>query len=76
MVAQPLRPLRDGVPRVVVFDVKLALNQAEAAEALGMGVNTFKRQVRPFIRHVAYGRRMLFPVSELEAWLDKKARGL
>jgi len=54
-----------------VSAVKLALNQAEAAEALGMGVNTFKRQVRPYVRRVEYGRRMMFPVTELQRWLDE-----
>lgn len=55
--------------------LRLALNQREAAAALGMSVNTFKIRVRPFVKHVSLGRAMLFPVTELQAWLDRNARG-
>jgi hypothetical protein len=51
--------------------VKLALNQAEAAEALGIDVKTFRKNVRPYIKRRDIGSRMLFPVSELQAWLTK-----
>lgn len=50
---------------------RLALNQAEAAEALGISVNTFKRRVRPHVRRVDIGGRMLFPVADLEKWLQR-----
>jgi hypothetical protein len=49
---------------------RLALNQAEAAEALGMSVNSFKRYVRPYVRRVECGGRMVFPVGELQKYLD------
>lgn len=53
--------------------MKLALNQAEAAEALGISVPTFRDHVRPHIRRVDIGKRMLFPVSDIQAWLDRHA---
>jgi hypothetical protein len=56
--------------------VQLALNQTEAAAALGVSVNTFKEHIRPYVKYVAIGDGMRFPVSELQAWLDQNARGL
>jgi excisionase family DNA binding protein len=53
---------------------RLALNQAEAARALGVSVPTFRTEVRPKLRRVMVGRRMLFPVTELQRWLDEHAR--
>jgi hypothetical protein len=32
--------------------------------------------VRPHVKRVDMGRRMLFPVTELQRWLEKNARGL
>ncbi len=57
--------------------VKLAYNQAEAAEALSMSVNTFRVAVQPYVKcvHVGVsGRRRLFPATELQAWLDRHGR--
>lgn len=51
---------------------RLLVNQAEAAAMLGMSVNTFKRQVRPYIRRVEV-QGMRFPVSELTKWVDSRA---
>jgi hypothetical protein len=44
---------------------RLALNQAEAAAALGIGEEAFVQHVRPHVKRVDMGRRMLFPVTEL-----------
>lgn len=52
--------------------MKVALNQAEAAEALGISVNTFKEHVRPYVKRIDIGTRMLFPVSELQRWAEDK----
>ena len=52
----------------------LAYTQAEAAEQLGVSITTFKRHVRPYIKRVELGQRMLFPHTELERWLEKEAR--
>lgn len=51
---------------------KLLVNQAEAAVMLGMSVNTFKANVRPYIKRVEC-QGMRFPVSELEAWIARNA---
>jgi hypothetical protein len=53
---------------------RLALNQAEAAAALGVGPNTFKQHVRPHLKRVGGSTR--YPVAEVERWLDKNAYGL
>ncbi len=50
-----------------------ALNQQDAAAYLGVCVNTFKVQVRPYVKRAELGRRMLFPVAELDRWLDEQA---
>jgi hypothetical protein len=53
---------------------RLALSQVEAAESLGISLNAFKRYVRPHVRRVEVGTRMLFSVAELQRWLDRNAR--
>jgi len=55
---------------------RLALNQADAAKALGISEEAFVEHVRPHVKRVDMGRRMLFPVTELQRWLEKNARGL
>jgi excisionase family DNA binding protein len=53
--------------------VKLALTRAEAADALGMSVDSFERYVQGQVRLVRLGRLVLVPVSELERWLEANA---
>ena len=55
---------------------RLALNQQEAAEALGVGLNMFKRHVRPNLERVDIGGSTRYPMTELQRWLDKHAYGL
>jgi hypothetical protein len=50
--------------------ISLALQRKDAAAALGIGVDHFDREVRPFIRVRRCGALRLWPVSELERWLD------
>jgi hypothetical protein len=52
---------------------RLALSQEEAAEALGVSTTFFVEHVRPELRVVLRGRRRLYPVRELERWLDSNA---
>ena len=52
---------------------KLVLNQQEAAEALGVSADFFQQHLRHEIRCVRRGRRRLYPVSELQRWLDESA---
>lgn len=53
---------------------KLALGIHEAMEAIGVGRNTMLELVHSgAIRHVRAGRRILIPVSALEAYLEEHA---
>jgi excisionase family DNA binding protein len=52
---------------------KLALNQQDAAEALGVSLDFFRQHHRHEIRCVRRGRRRLYPISELQRWLDGDA---
>jgi hypothetical protein len=52
---------------------RLALSREEAADAIGMSLNSFERHVQPTIRLVRLGRMRLVPVSELERWLSENA---
>jgi len=52
---------------------RLALNQQEAAESLGMSVDSFESHVKPMIACVRIGVRKLYPVSEWQRWLDDEA---
>jgi hypothetical protein len=51
----------------------LAVNKTEAAECLGMCVETFNAHVLPKLRVVRLGRECRVPVSELERWLASEA---
>ena len=48
---------------------RLALQRKEAAAALGVGVDTFDRYIRPHLRCVYVGGVRLWPVAEIERWL-------
>ena len=53
---------------------RLAVGLAEAAELLGVGRSTLHRMVRAGeIPHVRIGRRIIFPMAALNAWLDEQA---
>ena len=60
------RPIQD-VPRY-------ALRREEAAASLGMSVDTFERQVQPFVKVVACGQLVLVPPAEIERWVRENAR--
>lgn len=49
---------------------RLALSKQEAAEALGVSVDTIEQHM-PGLRTVKLGRRVVIAVCELERWLDK-----
>ena len=55
-----------GVPR-------LALRMQEAAEALGMSVDSFERYVEHQIGLLRVGRLKLVPVTELKRFIDENA---
>jgi len=53
---------------------RIAYSKAEAAEALGLSVDSFERHVQGHLKVVYVGRRRLFPLRELERWLVDSAQ--
>lgn len=58
--------MRREVPR-------LAFNQQEAAEALGISVDHFERHVKPELSVVYSGSLKLYPRKVLERWLEEQS---
>jgi hypothetical protein len=56
-----------GVPRV-------ALTREHAAASLDMSLKHFDRHVRPTIRLLRVGDKVLVPVSELDRWARENSR--
>lgn len=52
---------------------RFALTRAEAAESIGMSVDSFERHVQPELRLVRRGKIRLVPVAELQRWLNENA---
>ena len=52
---------------------RLALTREQAAQALGMSLNSFERHVQPTIKLARLGRMRLVPVSELRRWIEEQA---
>lgn len=66
------RALRD--PRQPIAPVpRIALQPDEAAAALGVSRDYFDEHIRPELRVIRRGRRVLFAVTELQRWLDTNA---
>ena len=57
-------------------DRRLLLRKPEAAEALAMSPDHFRRHVLPDLRMVRSGSIPLIPVSELHEWIDRNASRL
>ncbi len=51
----------------------VALTRAEAANCLGMSIDSFERYVQPEIRLIRRGRMRLIPLRELERWSEENA---
>ncbi len=49
---------------------RLAFNQTEAAEALGISVDHFERHIKSQLAVVYSGSLRLYPRRELERWLE------
>lgn len=62
-------------PEKAAPPVILALNQKDAAAALGVSVPHFKEHVRPYLKAVYIAGATRYRVTELQAWLDKEAAG-
>jgi hypothetical protein len=56
--------VRRDVPR-------LAFNQQEAAESLGVSVDHFERHIKRELPVVYCGSRKLYPVTGLQRWLTE-----
>lgn len=52
---------------------RLALTRGEAAESLGMSLDSFERYVQPELNLVRRGRLRVVAVAELERWLSTSA---
>jgi hypothetical protein len=67
-VSTPAKPARSisSVPR-------LALDRREAAAAIGMGVTSFEAYVAPGLRTIRQGKLVLYPIRELERWVEENA---
>lgn len=52
---------------------RLALTRTEAAEAIGMSLDSFERYVQSDLRLIRRGRIRLVPVGELERWVAENS---
>ena len=52
---------------------QIALNRKQAAAALGVSLNTFERHIQPDLKVIRVGRLRLFPLRELERWVELNA---
>lgn len=52
---------------------RITLTPVEAAAALGCGETYFSEHVRPELRLIRRGRKVLVPVSELKRWAAENA---
>lgn len=50
---------------------RLALNQQEAAAALGVSVNHFERHIKPHLPVVLSGAKRLCAIKALERWIEE-----
>jgi len=55
---------------------RLVLTRVQAAESLGMSLDSFKRYVQPELRLVRRNRLRLVPLAELERWVEANTDGL
>jgi hypothetical protein len=53
---------------------RYALTREEAADSIGMSVDTFELRVQPSLKLIQCGRLLLVPPAELERWVAENAR--
>lgn len=53
--------------------MRLALTKREVAEALGVSVDFFDDHIAHELRCIRRGRHRLYPVTEIQRWLDENA---
>lgn len=61
------------VARTIAANPRIALRLGEAADALGVSHDYFRKYIAPELRIVRVGRVQLVPVSELRRWIDEHA---
>jgi len=62
------------MPRKISAPIpRVALTPDEAAAAIGVGKTFFNEQVRPELRLIRRGRKVLVPVADLERWVNENA---
>lgn len=52
---------------------RFALTRPEAAESLGMSLDSFERYVQSDLRLIRHGKLRLVPVVEIERWVAEQA---
>ena len=52
---------------------RIALRKGEAAKSLGISDESFDRYVAPFIKVARLGALRLYPVGELQRWIETQA---
>ena len=67
-------PSMPGDERAAPDPPRLALSRRDAAAALGMSLRHFQRHVQPHLRCVYSGQLRLFPVAELERWINEQSK--
>jgi hypothetical protein len=67
----PARSARAAAPNVVVPIPRVTVGIEEAAAALGLSRDSFRRHVLPNLRVVRVGARSLVRVAELERWAQR-----
>jgi hypothetical protein len=77
-------PLADLQQRIEAVEARLeqaavpaaprhAYTKQEAADSLGISVDSFEKYVQPHVRLVRKGKHRMIPVPEVEKWLDRNA---
>jgi len=67
------RPTQRGPSQAEERPPYLALSRGHAAAALDMSLRHFQRHVQPHVSCVYSGQLRLFPVAELERWLEEQS---
>ena len=52
---------------------RLALTRQEAAASLGLSIDSFERYCQGELRCIRRGRLRLYPLGELERWVEQNA---
>jgi len=60
-------------PTIAATVPRLALRREEAASAIGVSVDHFDAHVGHELRAVRRGRVVVYPVREIERWLERNA---